>query len=242
MLQFDFNISMTFVVVVVVLLLLLLLLHSPATSLGFIILGEIFAYVTVFSSNHWGSHIPSSWMVHAGCVFVAGIHPSRTWMSGSFESVQWNACVHRLDLGLYSHPKEFWGIGVRTHVSSNGKIPYTRKKFPQRRLEPMLLHQEGQQAQHITSELFQPHDDFFKDLELLKCWNVFDFLLKFQADQTKLIEMAMFIRLICTVINVPGHSALLLLLLLCSPAVSLGSTIFGWDFCVCDCFLIQPLR
>ena len=29
-----------------------------------------------FLSNHWGSHIPSSWMVHAGCVFVAGIHPS----------------------------------------------------------------------------------------------------------------------------------------------------------------------
>ena len=26
-----------------------------------------------------------------------------------FESVGWNECVHRLDLGLYSHPKEFWG-------------------------------------------------------------------------------------------------------------------------------------
>ena len=44
------------------------------------------------------------------CVLgVAGIHPSRTWTSGSFESVRWNACVHRLDLGLYSHPKEFLG-------------------------------------------------------------------------------------------------------------------------------------
>ena len=53
-------------------------------------------------------------MVHAGCVFVAGIHPSRTWMSGSFES----ACVNRLDIGLYSHPKEFLGTGVRTHVNS----------------------------------------------------------------------------------------------------------------------------
>ena len=30
-------------------------------------------------------------------------------MSGSFESVRWNGCVHRLDLGLYSHPKEFLG-------------------------------------------------------------------------------------------------------------------------------------
>ena len=30
-------------------------------------------------------------------------------MSGSVESVRSNACVHRLDLGLYSHPKEFGG-------------------------------------------------------------------------------------------------------------------------------------
>ena len=27
-------------------------------------------------------------------------------MTESFESVQWKACVHRLDLGLYSRPKE----------------------------------------------------------------------------------------------------------------------------------------
>ena len=80
-----------------------------------------------FESKHWGSHIPSSWMVHAGCVFVANIHPSRTWMSESFESVRWNVCVHRLDLGLYSHLKEFLGNGVRTHANSKGKIPSTRK-------------------------------------------------------------------------------------------------------------------
>ena len=81
-----------------------------------------------FKSNHWGNHIPSLWMVHTGCFFVvAHIHLSRTWMSGSFESVRWNACVHRLDLGIYSHPKEFWGKGVRNHVNSKGKIPSTRK-------------------------------------------------------------------------------------------------------------------
>ena len=39
----------------------------------------------------------------AGCVFVVGVHPPRTLMSASFEPVQWHACVHRLDLGLYSH-------------------------------------------------------------------------------------------------------------------------------------------
>ena len=46
-------------------------------------------------------------------------------MSGSFASVQWNACVHRLNLSLYSHPKDFWGNGVRTHVNSKGNIPVT---------------------------------------------------------------------------------------------------------------------
>ena len=46
-------------------------------------------------------------------------------MSGPFESVRWNACVHRLDLGLYSHPKEFWGNGARTHVNSKGKTSST---------------------------------------------------------------------------------------------------------------------
>ena len=49
-------------------------------------------------------------------------------MSGSFESVRWNACVHRLDLDLYSYPKEFWGIGVRNRVNSNGKIPWVGVK------------------------------------------------------------------------------------------------------------------
>ena len=56
-------------------------------------------------------------MVHVGCVFDVGIHLSKTWMLGSFESVPWNACVHRLDLNLYSHLKEF---------HSKGKILCTR--------------------------------------------------------------------------------------------------------------------
>ena len=50
-------------------------------------------------------------------------------MSGSFESVRWNACVRRLDLGLYSRPDEVLGNGIRTHVNSKGKIPSTRNNF-----------------------------------------------------------------------------------------------------------------
>ena len=62
-------------------------------------------------------------------IFVASIQPSRSWISGSFECLRWNACVHTLDLGLHSHPKEFWGNGVRTHVNSKGKIPHTEKNL-----------------------------------------------------------------------------------------------------------------
>ena len=51
-------------------------------------------------------------------------------MSGTFESMRWNASVHRLDLSLYSHQKEFWGNGVSTHVNSKGKIPSPGKILP----------------------------------------------------------------------------------------------------------------
>ena len=37
-------------------------------------------------------------------------------------------CAHTGSLGLYSHPKEFWGNGVRTHVNFKEKIPSTAKK------------------------------------------------------------------------------------------------------------------
>ena len=55
---------------------------------------------------------------------------SRTRTSGSFVSVRLNACVHRLDIDLSSHPKEFWGNGVQTHINSKGKISSTRNILP----------------------------------------------------------------------------------------------------------------
>ena len=92
--------------------------------------GWDFVYLTFFfffKPNPWGSRSQSLWVVHTGCDFVAGIHPSRTWMSGTFESVRWNAYVHKLDLGLCSHTQQFWGNGIRTHVNSKGKIFSTGK-------------------------------------------------------------------------------------------------------------------
>ena len=95
----------------------------PAIPLGFTILGEIFAHVTVFKSNHRASHILSSWMVHAGCIFVAGIHLSRIGMSGSSESMPGNTCVHRLDLGLCSHAKKFLGTESEPMLTPREKSP-----------------------------------------------------------------------------------------------------------------------
>ena len=89
-------------------------------------------------------------------VFVARIHPSRTWMSGSFESVWWNACVHRLDLGLYSHLTEFWGTRVRTHDNSKGKIPSTGKIFLRGESNQQHCIKQDSKPQYTTNELFQP--------------------------------------------------------------------------------------
>ena len=60
-------------------------------------------------------------------------------MSGSFESVRWNACVHRLDLGLYSYLKVFRN-GVRTNVNSMAKSPLPEA---QRSIEHATLHHAG---------------------------------------------------------------------------------------------------
>ena len=31
-------------------------------------------------------------------------------LSGSFDSVRWNACVHKLNVSVFSHPKELSGV------------------------------------------------------------------------------------------------------------------------------------
>ena len=63
------------------------------------------------------------------------------------------ACVHRLDLGLYSRPKEFWGNGVRTHVNSKRKIPSTKLRGgsnPRRCITP------DSAPSTLQTELFRP--------------------------------------------------------------------------------------
>ena len=77
-------------------------------------------------------------------------------MSGSFESVPWNACVHKLDLGLYSHLIEFLGNGVGTHVNSKGKIPSTGKILPRGGLNPCGCITQDSVPNTYPTELFRP--------------------------------------------------------------------------------------
>ena len=49
-------------------------------------LSGMFSFSWWLPCPHRGSHILFSWMIPAGCVFVAAIHLSRTWMSGYLES------------------------------------------------------------------------------------------------------------------------------------------------------------
>ena len=95
-------------------------------------------------------------MVQAGCIFVAGTHPSMTCMSGSFGFVRWNACVHRLDLGLYSHPKEIWGNGVRTHVKSKGKLFSTGKILPRGGSNPRRCIKQDSEPNTVPTSFSSP--------------------------------------------------------------------------------------
>ena len=74
-------------------------------------------------------------------------------MSGSFESVQWNVCVHRLDYTLIR--KSFKGMKSEPLLTPMEKSPTSEKKSPQRRIEPSTLHQAGQRVQHTNNELFR---------------------------------------------------------------------------------------
>ena len=94
-----------------------------------------------------------------GVFFVASIHPSRTWTSESFEFVWWNACVHRLDLGLYSHLKEFLGTGVRTHANSKGKIPSTGKNFLRGGLNPWRCIKQDSEPTTLPTSYCGPSND-----------------------------------------------------------------------------------
>ena len=68
-----------------------------------------------------------------------------------------NACLHRLDLGLYSHPKELCANGVRTHVNSRGNNALYRKEIPPfMRIGPTPLHQAKQWVNTLLTSYSGP--------------------------------------------------------------------------------------
>ena len=52
-------------------------------------------------------------------------------MSGSFESVRWNACVHRLDLSFTLIQKSFRGMELEPMLTPRGKSPLLEKLSPE---------------------------------------------------------------------------------------------------------------
>ena len=70
----------------------------------------LLSHLYLWGSPFWVKFLCSHIHLCGWCVldvFVGGVHLFRTRTSESFESVRWNACVHRLDLSLCFHWKEF---------------------------------------------------------------------------------------------------------------------------------------
>ena len=75
-------------------------------------------------------------------------------MSGSFESVRWNACVQTRPRFIFS--SEVWGNGVRTHVNSKGKNPLYRGL--RGGSNPHRCVTQDSEPNTLPTELFRPLD------------------------------------------------------------------------------------
>ena len=100
------------------------------------------------------------------CMLGVLLLPAFTYVGQEIRIFWVHACVHRLDISLYSHLKEIFWNGVRTNVNSKGKIPSTGDweedrtcdAAPHRTASPthywlscsVMLHYTGQPAQHTT--------------------------------------------------------------------------------------------
>ena len=71
----------------------------------------------------YSSHILSSWMVFMLQAFTRLGHECQEILNLDDGM---HTCAQRLDLGLYSHLKDFLGNGASTHLNSKGKIPFTK--------------------------------------------------------------------------------------------------------------------
>ena len=138
------------------LLLLLLLLRSPATSLWFTILGEIFAYVTVSNSTIEVVTFHLRGLCMLGVLLLPAFnrlgHEYQDFLSTYDEmyvSTDWTS--------VYTPIRKNFGRMKSEHMSTpRDKSPLPGKKCSQRNIEPTTLHYAGQRAQHTTNDLFRP--------------------------------------------------------------------------------------
>ena len=108
-------------------------------------------------------------MVHAGCVFVVGIHPSRTWMSGSFESKQWNACVQTRPRFILSPETSFGGMESEPMLTLREKSALSENSL-QRRIEPTTLHHEDNKPNTWPMSNSGPKRSEWYSFEMLRQW------------------------------------------------------------------------
>ena len=110
-----------------------------------------------FAHRRIDSQIGGGRTLLAPLVFVASTHPSRTWTPRSFESVRWSAYMSAQTwTDLYSHPKEIWGNGVRTHLNSKGKIPYTGVILPRGVSNPQRCMKQDSEPNTLPTRYFGP--------------------------------------------------------------------------------------
>ena len=123
--------------------LVLLLMHSQLYLWGSPFWARFFANFTLFSFYpiQRGSHIPSLWTVHAGCVSVAGLSP----VYGMNVLSPWDGMHVCTDYTLVHTliRKSLGGMESEPMLTPREKSPLPET---QRRVKPMMLHHTGQQA------------------------------------------------------------------------------------------------
>ena len=116
----------------------------PAISLGFTSFGESFPYDRcLFQPKIVTFHL------HGWCVLGVFLLPVLTCL-GCFESMRWNACVHRPDLSLYSHPS-FGGMESEPMLTPRDKSPLLQA---QRRLNHAS--DSGRSVSQHTTSYYDP--------------------------------------------------------------------------------------
>ena len=97
------------------------------------------------------------------CMLVVFLLPAMAHLGHECQNLLspmwWSACKHRLDLSLYSHPKEFWEDRTYDAASSRTASPthYQRAiPAPLTRLPGPLISKQGCQSRHLSASSFWP--------------------------------------------------------------------------------------